>query len=191
LQRAFFRRFAPPESRFPGHAPRFAVHESPITTHQSRLTNHAFLIASGQILKIALTRSQQTRKHFLIASLSAISALAPRLSNHDSRIAPFLFDTNKPHKTIILMRALLKTKEKQFSIPYKFDHRGTGSPAAAGTLGCALRFWVRALRHPHQNKCAQARLPMPPVPRGTNHQSLLTNHQSRLSTRMRLAWLCR
>jgi hypothetical protein len=82
-----------------------------------------FLIASRQILKIKLTRSQQTRKHFLIASFSAISAPVPRLSNHDLRIAPFLFDTNKAHKIIILMRALMKTKEKRFSIPYKFATR--------------------------------------------------------------------
>src|SRR5580704_9077981 len=33
---------------------------------------------------------------------------------------PFLFDTNKPHKIITPPSALLKTKEKQFSIQYKF-----------------------------------------------------------------------
>src|ERR1700733_2555956 len=33
---------------------------------------------------------------------------------------PFLIDTNKPHKIIIRRSALLKTKEKQFSIQYKF-----------------------------------------------------------------------
>ena len=30
----------------------------------------------------------------------------------------------------------MKTKEKQFSIQYKFAHRGAGLPAAAGTLTC-------------------------------------------------------
>jgi hypothetical protein len=76
------------------------------------------------------------RKHFLIASFSAISAPArrggqgPHLTHHYSRTEPFLFDTNKAHKIIILVRALLKTKEKQFSTPYKFAPRriGTVSP---------------------------------------------------------------
>jgi len=54
-------------------------------------TTHAFLIASRQLLEIELTRSQQTRKHFLIASFSAISEIAPYLANHSSSIAPFLF----------------------------------------------------------------------------------------------------
>src|SRR5277367_6040160 len=49
------------------------------------LIAHAFLIASRQILKIRLTHSQQTRKHFLIASFSAVSAPAPRLTHHLSR----------------------------------------------------------------------------------------------------------
>src|SRR5580658_1601382 len=35
-------------------------------------------------------------------------------------LTSFLFDTNKAHKIIILVRALLKTKEKRFSIQYKF-----------------------------------------------------------------------
>src|SRR5580700_2454868 len=85
-----------------------------------------FLIASRQILKIKITRSQQTRKHFLIASFSAISAPAcrggpaPHLTHHSSLITrhcptPFLFNTNKTHRIIVLVRALLKTKEKRFS----------------------------------------------------------------------------
>src|ERR1700692_366448 len=53
----------------------------------------AMLIGSRQLLEIELTRSQQTRKLFLIASFSAISAPAPHLAYHDSRIGPpFLFD---------------------------------------------------------------------------------------------------
>jgi hypothetical protein len=84
------------------------------------------------------------RKHFLIASFSAISAPAPHLAHHSSRITrhcltPLLFDTNKAHKIIILMSALMKTKKKRFSIQYKFAHRGTA------TLGCALGFRVRVL----------------------------------------------
>jgi len=94
-----------------------------------------------QVLEIELTRTQQTRKLFLIASFSAIPAPGPRhLTNHNPRIAPFLFDTNKANKIIILTRALMKTKEKQFSIRYKFALRSIGNPARAlrsciGALG--------------------------------------------------------
>jgi hypothetical protein len=204
FQRAFFIRFAPKnhESRVAGHGSRF-------TTHQSLLTDPAFLIASRQILEIELTRSQQTRKHFLIASFSDISAPAPHLIHHSSLIAshcvtPFLIDTNKTHRIITLTKALAKTKEKRFSIRYKFAIRGTGSPAAAGTLacpertrrGCAPRFWfgrcdIQSKTNAHrQDRLPTAGRPMLPVLRGTNHQSLLTNHQSRLSTGMRLAWVC-
>src|SRR5580658_1053354 len=79
-------------------------------------------------------------------------------------LTSFLFDTNKPHKIIILLRTLLKTKEKRFSIQYKFVPRDNGLPAAGR--------------------------PLQPAPRTANHQSLLTNHRSRLSARMRLAWVC-
>src|SRR5271156_6929683 len=110
---------------------RSKYHHSPVTrraslvaNHPSPRTNHAFLIASRQILKIELTPSQQTRKYFLIASFSASLAPAPHLTSLDPRrTAQFLFDTNKPHKIIILMSALLKTKEKQSSIRYKFALR--------------------------------------------------------------------
>jgi hypothetical protein len=50
----------------PGH------HGSRFTNHQSLLTNHAFLIVT-QLLDIELTRSQQTRQHFLIATFPAVS----------------------------------------------------------------------------------------------------------------------
>ena len=77
----------------------------------------------------------------LIASFSGVSAPAPHTAtNHDSRVARFLFGTNKAHKIIILATAPMKTKEKQFSIRYKFASRGTGLPAAAGhMLRCAGR----------------------------------------------------
>jgi hypothetical protein len=111
--------------------PHATKHDSQGTDHASRFTNHrslpthdAFLIAT-QILNLDLTHSQQTRKHFLIATKydSSARASALHVTDHDLRIASFLFDTNKAHKIIILMRALLKTKEKQFSIRYKFALR--------------------------------------------------------------------
>jgi hypothetical protein len=44
------------------------------TRHSSLVTRHCrFLIGSHQLLEIGLTHSQQTRKHFLIGSFSALS----------------------------------------------------------------------------------------------------------------------
>ena len=100
------------------HAARASIASAPAPPS----TRH-FLIASRQILKIKLTHSQQTRKHFLIASFSASLAPAPHATNRSPRSESFLFNTNKAHKIIILMKALLKTKEKRFSIPYKFPSR--------------------------------------------------------------------
>ena len=68
----------------------------------------AILIGTPIRLKADLTHSQQTRKHFLIATKFDTSA--PHFTNHDRRIAPFLFSTNKAHKIIIPLSALLKTK---------------------------------------------------------------------------------
>jgi hypothetical protein len=184
------------DSRGTHHAPRF-------TTHQSLLTDHAFLIAT-QILNIHLTRSQETRKHFLIGTKYDISAPAPYSKNPPNI---FLIATDRIQKIANPM----KTKEKRFSNRNTEMHGGIGNLAcplnrakarfilragSAGSKGsapaaCAYRFWVRKSRHPEQIKCAQARLPMLPAPRTANHQSLLTNHQSRLTTRMRLAWVCR
>ena len=80
----------------------------------------------------------------LIASFSGISAPAPHLTHRSLLIthhclSPFLFDTNKPHKIIIPLRALLKTKEKQFSIRYKFALGSIGLPAEEGNLACPER----------------------------------------------------
>ena len=109
---------------------RFTNHQSQFTLYSPLVVRHCrFLIGSRPLLEFKLTRSQQTRKLLLIATFSAISAPAPRLANHDPRIGPpFLFDTNKPHKIIILTRTPLKTKEKRFSIRYKLAPRGTGLP---------------------------------------------------------------
>src|SRR5580704_1196452 len=73
------------------------------------------------------------RKLSPIASFSAVSAPQPHLAAQDPRsTVPFLFRTNKPHKINILSRAVLKTKEKQFSIQYKFAVGSIGPPAAEG-----------------------------------------------------------
>jgi glucokinase len=139
------------------HVLRSKNHHSPVTyhaarstNHQSLLTNRAFLIASRQILKIRLTRSQQTRKLFLVASFSAISTPAPRPTHHSSIIThhcltSFLFDTNKTHKIIILVRALMKTKENQFSTRYKFAVASIGNPTCPERTrrACAFRCWRR------------------------------------------------
>ena len=68
----------------------------------------ALLIGTPRRLEIDLTHSQQTRKHFLIGTICpTFSSPAPLLTHHLSlithhRLTSFLFDTNKPHKIIIL-----------------------------------------------------------------------------------------
>src|SRR6202050_5309605 len=135
------------------------------------------------------------RKHFLIASFSAVSA--PHLTHPWSRIThrcprPFLFRTNKPHKIIIEPRALLKTKEKQFSIQYKFAVGSICLPAVAGHLACAhlISFGCgtkgkiadvrRADRRPRIAKRES---------RFTSHESQVTDHESRSQSR-RVQVLC-
>src|SRR5271154_2696266 len=77
----------------------------------------AFLIGTAIRLKSDLTHSQQTRKHFLIGTIRPTLTSAPLFTHHLSPIPPhfltsFLFDTNKPHKIIILVSVPMKTKEK-------------------------------------------------------------------------------
>ncbi len=82
----------------------------------------------SKLLEIELTHSQQTRKHFLIATICSTFTPAPPLTHHSSLnthhcLTSFLFDTNKPHKIIVLVSGPMKTKEKRFSIRYKFVPR--------------------------------------------------------------------
>jgi hypothetical protein len=132
-------------------------------------------------------------KFDVFCGVANAKAPAPHLTHHSSLIThlcltPFLFDTNKTHRIIILVRALMKTKEKQFSIRYKFAHRGTATLACPERTrrGCALRFLVRALRHPEQNKCAQACLrqagKIAYATGAARHESPITTHQSPITT---------
>src|ERR1700688_2388013 len=71
-----------------------------------------------------MTENKQQRP-ILAGGFSGTLPPAPPLTDHSSLfthhcLTSFLFDTNKAHKIIILVRALMKTKEKQFSIRYKF-----------------------------------------------------------------------
>ena len=79
-------------------------YQPPVTNHEAFLaSSHARfsqLLIATQILEIKPTRSQQTRKHFLIATFSGNSAPAPHLSHHSPLITrcclvSFLFDTNE------------------------------------------------------------------------------------------------
>jgi hypothetical protein len=127
--------------------PQFTNHHSRITPHKSAPASSnphisPLLIASHKLLEIELTPSASAQNAFLIATICPTFTPAP-LSTHHSSLIPrhclpsFLFDTNKPNKTIIIVSLPLKTKEKQFSIRYKWSLRGTGLPAAAGHLACA------------------------------------------------------
>ncbi len=133
---------------------------------------------------------------------------APAITTYQSPITPFLFNTNKAHRIITLLRALLKTKKNQFSIQYKFALRGTGSPAAEGTLvnRPAGRFILRSRSAGSKGLCfsvlhravatsfepnqmhtgppaagGQDRQCTSRRSRATNHDSQVTNHDSRLT----------
>jgi hypothetical protein len=121
--------------------PQFANHHSLITTH-------ACLIANDELLETSLTPSAPTQSAFLIANICpAFFSHAPLPTGHSSVIAghcltSFLFDTNKTHRIIILMRAPMKTREKRASIRCRFAVRGSGNLACApfyrpNTLECA------------------------------------------------------
>ena len=93
-----------PTSRLQNHQFLFDTNERPqIANHESLLTTHAFLIASAKLLEIELTRSQQTRKHFLIANISstfavlAASSRVPRFSAPSIGSQPRRFESLRTH----------------------------------------------------------------------------------------------
>src|SRR5271169_1676111 len=127
----------------------------------------AFLIGTAIRLKSDLTHSQQTRKHFLIGTIGPTLAPAPLCTHHSSLITPhcltpFLFDTNKPHKIIILVSVPMKTKEKPLSIQYKFAVRGTCN------LACASFSRTHELQ---RNDVASKRTARPSLPRRSAHNA--------------------
>jgi hypothetical protein len=179
---SFCRNLLPPPPHPTNDDLPFTYHASWFTDHQLLLTHDAFLIAT-QILDIELTRSQQTRKHFLIATNFDLSVSVPH-RNNPLRI--FLTATHpnseiwQPYETkretIFLPQHRNASWDRQsclFSLVLEPRNAKSIAPnqLRTGRIDC-LCHWRRASRI-------------------TNHYSLLTNHQSRLSTRMRLAWVCR
>jgi hypothetical protein len=95
----------------------------------------ALLIGTPIRLEFDLTPSAPIQNAFLIGTIGPILTPARLFTRHSSLITshhltPFLFDTNKPHKIIILVIILMKTKEKQFSIRYKLASHDISLPAA-------------------------------------------------------------
>jgi hypothetical protein len=95
-------------------------YQRPVTNHEAFLaSSHARfsrLLIATQILEIKPTRSQQTRKHFLIATFSGNSAPEPHLAHHSPLIThqclmSFLFDTNERTRK---KANLFTTNKKQF-----------------------------------------------------------------------------
>ena len=74
-----------------------------------------------------MTSNTVVRRTAIVASKSDITTHQSRLTNH-----AFLIDTNKPHRIIIPLGSSLKTKDKQFSIQYKFALGSIGLPATGG-----------------------------------------------------------
>ena len=93
---------------------------SPLTAPKSATVSSIplfpFSLIATQILDFALTRSQQTRKHFLIATISGIALPAPRFTHHSLLVTrpcltSFLFDTNERARK---KSNLFKTNKKTF-----------------------------------------------------------------------------
>jgi hypothetical protein len=108
-----------------------AAHSQP-STHSAHLSvtptaNQSLAKHNRKPSQLAENKHQRAQS---IASFCRLLASPPRLTNHDSRIASFLFDTNKTPKISILVGTLMKTNEKRFSIRYKFASRCFGLPAA-------------------------------------------------------------
>jgi hypothetical protein len=119
-----------------------------------------------KLLEIGLTPSAPAQNTFLIATICPTFTPTPLFTHHSSLIprhrrTPFLIDTNKPHKIIILLSLPIKTKQKQLSNRYKFALRGTGN------LACARWFGVG---------------PLPSAPHITHRHSLLTIRTSALDS---------
>ena len=126
-----------PQRGYMVHAARASTASAP-----GPLPTRQFLIPRSGI-KNARNSPENNALHFSnrlkTANCSARFSHVLRSRNHDSRLAghasrftnhrslltnhEFLFDTNKPRKITILLSAPLKTKEKQFSIRYKFASR--------------------------------------------------------------------
>src|SRR5271170_4117128 len=144
----------------------FATHNPPLAAQ--KINHHQLLSplpANSNRHKLQLESSVTSRKQTTAPNSnrhkfcpkSAPALQAPAITTQQSPTTPFLFNTNKPHRIIILIRPLQKTKEKQFSIRYKC------AIGSIGDLACALRFCIGAPRNQsNQIKCAQARLPMLP-----------------------------
>ena len=80
-----------------------------------------FLIASRQILKIKITRSQQTRKHFRIATIPCVSAPHCNIAARATRIATDpdseIWQTNENIKRNDFLTATTKSAVAQARLP--------------------------------------------------------------------------
>jgi hypothetical protein len=93
----------------------------PAEIHPSLLTHHNDIQSLAKHNRKPMQPIENAHPHpKSIASFCRHLARAPHLTNPHSPAAPFLFDTNKPPRITIPARALMKTKDKQFSIQYKF-----------------------------------------------------------------------
>jgi hypothetical protein len=120
----------------------FAAHNSPLATQKSAIASaHPLfspLLVATQRFEIKLTRSQQTRKHFLIATIFGNFAPALYFTNRGSRIAPFLFDTNeRMRKNLTYLQPtrkqfLFDTSARSFAYPAAF--RDSPIPSRHGRI---------------------------------------------------------
>ena len=104
---------------------------SPSRIRTSRNVNRHKLQLESSVTSRKQTTAPNSNQHKFCPK-SAPALRAPAVTTHQPPTTPFLFDTNKTHRIIIPPRALLKTKDKQFSIRYKFASRRAARMTAKG-----------------------------------------------------------
>ena len=173
-------RRAHPHATTPSSSHRSKISHPQLVSVLPAISNRHNLQLESSVTSRKQTTAPNSNQHKFCPN-SAPALRAPAVTTHQSPITPFLFDTNKTHRIIIPPRPLLKTKEKQFSIRYKF------AVGSIGNLACAPRFCIGALRN-------QSNQTKPNKPNRTRHgriayatgatvaEQRVTIHKSRITT---------
>jgi hypothetical protein len=169
-----------------------------------------FLIASGQLLEIELTRSKQTRKYFLIASFSGVlrgasnspigrlafpGVRGSRITGHESRFTNCAsrFTRNYPNQSLAKHNRkptqMIKNKQQRSKSIASFCRVFLGSEDKGAQLKLAATNSTAKSTSPACPSGKQAAATKSkeraqagvPVPR-SNHESQVTNHKSRITS---------
>ncbi len=114
-------------------------HHQHISVLPAIVNRHKMQLESSVTFRKQTTAPNSNQHKFCPKPAPALRA--PAVTTHQPPTTPFLFDTNKTHRIIIPPRALLKTKDKQFSIQYKFASRRAARMTAKGGGNGSCNGW--------------------------------------------------